>query len=198
MSLENYVLASIRDGKESRDITVKNYRELLKNQDRKALAEFVYHRFCDRYIKPFEFDDEDYKENYKNGFAIMASCCLMMEALGSFYKGWEDTNNMSKEAINGFIARHPALHCMNTFSFYKNIRCGILHQGETIGGYKITREGKALFLTKTIDAVIFQQEIKMCLEEYSANLEAADWDSELWDNFRKKMKAIINNCESQR
>jgi len=32
-----------------------------------------YHRFQDRYIKPFLFPDHRFAKHYKNGFSMMAS-----------------------------------------------------------------------------------------------------------------------------
>ena len=81
---------------------------------------------------------------------------------------------------------------------YKNIRCGILHQGETTGGWKITREGKKLYdsKTNTLNAVLFAERMERSLSDYRKGLITSEWDSEIWDNFRTKMRKVIQNCRS--
>ena len=78
--------------------------------------------------------------------------------------------------------------------FYKNIRCGILHQGETAGGWKILRRGKLLD-DKTINSVRFLEEIKKAVKEYVGELKKSEWDSETWDKCRTKMSQIIKNSK---
>ncbi len=89
------ILATILDEKKNRiqHITNHQYNEMLAANppDKSAIAEMVYHRFFGRYIKPFLFEDKRYKKFYKNGFAMMASSCLLIEALESFYQGLEET-----------------------------------------------------------------------------------------------------------
>ncbi|MEH0153655.1 hypothetical protein V6R21_05875, partial [Limibacter armeniacum] len=79
-----------------------------------------------------------------------------------------------------------------------HIRCGILHQGETTGGWMINRDPKKELLeAKTINATKFADELDKKLNSYKEELEKSDWDSEVWDNFRTKMRAVIKNCQSQ-
>src|SRR5690606_9576049 len=82
--------------------------------------------------------------------------------------------------------------------FYKNIRCGILHQGETTEGWIITREGKLIIdkKKKVINATLFLIRLKQSLSDYKDKLEKANWNDLIWTNARKKLKAIIKNTKN--
>lgn len=177
-------------------VTIQTYENYLKNPDghKILISTFIYQRFYQRYIKPFEGN------SHKNGFSIMANCCLLIEAITSFKNGWETTNNKSEAAFKYFFSTEPEFkEIANKWKdIYKNIRCGILHQGETTGGFRITRMRKSLFDedTKKIDATIFLQKMKSVLQNYESRLNEEPWDSEVWDNFRRKMRSVIKNCDN--
>lgn len=80
--------------------------------------------------------------------------------------------------------------------FYKYVRCGLLHQGETIGGFTIGRKPTEPLLDdkKRINAHKFLTELEKVLRSYAERLLKDEWDSEIWDNFRRKMRFIINHC----
>lgn len=193
------VLATIREKNIKIDITIEDYYGLIKEKNKPKIAEMVYYRFFDRYIQPFSYPERKYKDNYKHGFAMMASCCLMIEALESFYQGLESTKRKKGEDIfKSFFTRHKSKFNFNTSFFYNNVRCGILHQAETTGGILISRDGKLYDeKTKSINATLFMQTLKKILEEYKAELEQSEWDSEIWDNLRTKMRHIIRHCENK-
>lgn len=166
--------------------------------DKAAIAELVYHRFYGRYIKPFLFDDKRYKRFYKHGFAMMASSCLLIEALESFYQGWEETQERGEKVFDSFFDRESTFKKFKGMKFYKHVRCGILHQAETTGEFTITRKGTApLFEShrKAINAQKFLTSLEESLVTYKKRLLADEWDSEIWDNCRRKMRFIINNCK---
>lgn len=63
-------------------------REIWENRDNKIfIAEKVYQRLYERYIKPHDFGCGEYTKNYKNGFAMMTCACLLIETLCAFRKG---------------------------------------------------------------------------------------------------------------
>ena len=188
-------LAKYFDGTSQKSITVDDYDTMVKAKDRPQIADFLYHRFFSRYVKPFTCPTNDYKSRYKNGFAMMATACLMIEALESFYQGWETTQDRGEKVFNSFFARFPRMSPFKNVGFYKNVRCALLHQAETAGGFKIERSGP-LFdePSKTINAKRFHDALEECLKDYSNLLRTSDWDSEPWDNCRRKMRSIVNNC----
>ena len=184
---------------DKKKITISDYNDYVDNQDRNLIADFIFQRLQSRYLKPFQFTNENFTEQFKNGFSIMANCCLLIETLQSFKNGWEDSGNKSALAFKQFLSTEAnfAIFKNKEKEFYTNVRCGILHQGETTGGWKINREGTNLFdsTTLVVDSIVFAKELEQSLTNYSDKLRLAKWDSEIWDNFRTKMRRIISNCE---
>lgn len=193
---ESTVLALYWINGEEHKVTIRGYKELVKKMDKLQISIIIYHRFYDRYIKPFEYPSKNYKKFYKNGFAMMASGCLLIETLESFYNGWEITEGNGDKTFKSFFQRTQSLKVFGNIPFYRHIRCGILHQAETTGGYTISRIGP-LFDNKkrVINSDKFLEELKKCLDNYKQKLETSKWDSEIWDNLRRKMRSIIRNCE---
>ena len=99
------VLASYWQNDKEIKITVEDYERLLKNKDKSKIGTMIYHRFYDRYIKPFTYTSKEYKKSYKHGFAMMASGCLLIEALESFYCGWETTKDTGDKTFKSVFQR---------------------------------------------------------------------------------------------
>jgi hypothetical protein len=178
----------------SKNYTVAKYRKLEAAQrPKKEIAKFFVERFTERYITPINAAGR----KHKHGFCTMAVSCLMIEALESFWCGWPDTKHRSALAFCQFFQRTPAFSAFLGFvpQFYENVRCGILHQAETTGGWHIQREGD-LFETKslTINATKFHRVVKGSLSAHAKLLISSAWDSERWRNFRKKMEQVCKNC----
>lgn len=181
-------------------ITVREYQNYLKNKSKPLIADFIVNRLMSRYIVPYQYDKNEFKKQFKNGFSMMASYCLLVETLQSFKKGWGDSDRRSGKAFKQYFTNNknfPELEGMGT-EIYKSIRCGILHQGETTNGWRITREGTILYKqeNKVLDAVIFGRRLENSISEYKKDLLKSEWDSELWDNFRTKMRKTISHCRS--
>src|SRR6266481_6792309 len=123
----------------SSSIRVSDYKKLEVNNDRNAIAEFFRKRFHERYITPIK----ETPVAYKNGFSIMAISCLSIEAIESFWCGWEHSDGRSQLAFCQFFSRCPRFHAFlgRAPDFYKHIRCGILHQAETTGCWTVLRSG---------------------------------------------------------
>lgn len=176
----------------SSSTTVRKYREMEKKKDIEGIATFFKKRIAEKYILPFKGNEN------KNGFIMMASACLMIEALESFWQGWKKSPNSSL-AFCQFFSRNPKFDDIRglTQEFYTNIRCGIMHQGETTGGWHIRRDIKKLFeaSTKTIDATVFLKEMESSLEDYCSTLKSESWNSAVWKKFRKKMSNVCSNTD---
>lgn len=190
-------------------VTIQKYLDLLglKEDARNEIADFICQRLFTRYLKPFSYKDDDFESQYKNGFSIMANCCLLIETLQSFKNGWEDTKSpRSSQAFRDFFSTESEFSEFVDIDFYKNIRCGILHQGETYGGWKLNRGNKKGSKkppkklidksTKEINCIDFAKKLENSLKIYSEKLKDAEWNSKLWDNFRTKMDKIISNCKA--
>ena len=206
------VLASVKN----KEIKIEDYLKWELEEDKISISNFFYHRLHSRYLKPFEYKSKLYAIDYKNGFSIMANCCLLIETFISFQKlELVDTKYKSRECFGIFFTEYNSFSefAQDAFNekgklktrdegggpndFYDNVRCGILHLGETRNGWKITRKiSSPLFdeTTKTINATKFSNRLKQVIKDYAEELENADWDSDIWKCFRVKMKAIIDNC----
>jgi hypothetical protein len=142
----------------SSSVTVSQYRGMESSLDRAGLADFIEQRLLERCVLPVT------KTCHKNGFLMVAASCLLIETLESFYRGWESTreriksddseaacrpanpkrsSSKSEVAFCYFFQRFPKFSglCPLAWSFYTNVRCGILHQGETTGGWRVLRKG---------------------------------------------------------
>ena len=176
----------------SSSVSLPQYLEIERAHDREAIASFVYQRFHERYVQPFAGNPK------KNGFIMMASSCLMIEALESFWQGWKRSPN-SALAFCQFFDRNDRFLPLRGFTqqFYANVSCGIMHQGETMGGWHIRRDLDEVFdaRTLTIDATRFLSALDGCLSDYCTTLEKANWNAEVWIHLREKMKAVCGNAK---
>jgi hypothetical protein len=179
----------------AKDFTIEDFEKLEEDQNKERIANFVFQRLSERYLDPIE------NSTKKNGFSIMANSCLLIETYESFRQGWKDTKGPDFRPFDLFFEREPGFKDFKygySNKFYHNVRCGILHQGETTGGWKITRLKEAPIFNKaekTINATKFFNELRKSLEAYRDLLITADWDSEVWVNCRKKISFIIENCK---
>jgi hypothetical protein len=183
----------------SSTVTVAEYCQLEAEKDRIKIADFILQRFMERYIRPLRGDS-----NRKHGFCTMAISCLMIEALESFWQGWADTGQRSREAFRSFFRRcadqglELGVFTNLADDFYIGVRCGILHQAETTNGWRIRRK-EPLYdpKTKTINATKFHNELEKALKIYCDTLKRSEWDAQVWQNLRTKMKSVIKNCKPE-
>ena len=121
------------------DFTVGDYKAARDTKQRGLIAEAIRRRFTERYVSPALEGPK------RHGFAMMAISCLMIEAFVSFKKGWEDSGGRSAEAFSAFFNEADLFKGFRGHEkkFYKNVRCGILHQAEATGGWKIARKRAA-------------------------------------------------------
>lgn len=194
MTTDDFVLARYPDFK------IEDYKKAINKNNRTEeskviIADAIKRRLIQRYINPSEI-----KSN-KNGFNIMANCCLLIETFESFYRGWNKTPN-GADAFCKFFNRNSKFSEFTgndmPSEFYKNIRCGILHQGETTKGWRIRRDKdkKLYFEQKIIDANKFRDDLKEVIEDYFDKLKSKDWDSIEWKMLQKKINHIIKNCKA--
>ena len=193
----------------SKGVTIEDYELLCDNKNKAEIAEMVYNRFYDRYLKPFSFANDDFKKDYKNGFSMMASACLLIETYMAFQYGAKSTKGKGKKYFKNFFNEEPEFEIFKDIStnngkntipykFYCNIRCGIMHQGETNEGWTITRKKDSPLFNKTtfqINAHKFQKELDNVLLRYKNELQTKDWTDEIWINLVRKMDYVIKNCK---
>jgi hypothetical protein len=180
----------------SANYTVEQYKKLEAAQNKGEIAKFFVERFTERYITPINLA----RKKQKHGFCTMAVSCLMIEALESFWCGWPHTKDRSALAFCQFFSRCPRFHAFlgHAPDFYRHVRCGILHQAETTGGWTIHRgKGSPMLFDPNgpaIDATKFHKAVSEEITDHANLLKSEDWNSERWRNFRKKMAAVCKNC----
>lgn len=206
--------------KKGNDITIEQIEHWIKDRtkNKKNIAQFIYDRLYGRYIKPFDFNDPEFIKNYKNGFSIMANCCLLIETYASFReKVFRDTNGKSERCFGWFFLhekrfydfskggfnKHDYININGRLNnkgtprdFYVNVRCGILHNAETRNGWKIMRSGEFYDKkSKTINAVKFMKSLKITLNNYNKQLIGADIHKDIiWTNCLNRIRDIISRA----
>lgn len=128
-------------------VTVKDWKALtLRNKPEyedhwQRAVDIVEKRLNDRYFEPCKLlidsepcESEDSRPP-RYGFTIMAINCLLVETLQSFKMGKPSTENQSKELSKKFLRSTEGVSSEfdNSLAeaYYSDIRCGILHIGET-------------------------------------------------------------------
>ncbi|HPG47238.1 MAG TPA: hypothetical protein PKW76_16295 [bacterium] len=203
------------------NVTMSEMEKLITDKNNKdKIAELIYQRYYERYLKLFFYESDNtdtyynekgkepknaiiFNKEYKNGFLMMASSCLLIETLSAFLEGDDQTpRGQGRHSFESFF--HKAneykneLHTFNNSNFYSNIRCGILHQGETYNGFKIRRTGDLHSQTdNAINATKFVELLDLFLQSYVDELKTSRWDSSIWDNCRIKLRHIIQNSVSE-
>jgi hypothetical protein len=173
-------------------VTVAQLKAWISGADRDAIATFLRDRFQERYFEPIDANS--------NGFLIMAVCCLVVEALESFRQGWSSSDRNGERAFGGFFARHSHVQEMSPVAsqFYKHVRCGVLHQGETTGGWTLTRKSPEPLVNvqeKRLNAARLHEALRKCLDDYVEELKRAAITEEIWTNCLTKLYSVIRNCD---
>ena len=174
-------------------ITVRQVKDWIAAADRSHLADFLLKRFSERYFEPL-------KGHSVSGFLLMGVSCLVIESLESYRQGWQSTEKMGNRPFSDFFGRHDAFSEFRASGglFYKNVRCGILHQGETTGGWTITQEeSESLFQQdkRRVNADKFHRTLEAVLKNYVTELNAKAITDEIWINCIYKLQATIRNCD---
>jgi hypothetical protein len=199
------------------DISMSIMEGLLTDENQKCnIAEYVYQRLYTRFLKIFDFESSEnaeyekqgekhikniFEEEYKNGFIQLAACSLLIETFAAYLTGENETprgksNSRFKKVFLYAESKNNNLQAFKGNNlFYEIIRCGLLHQGETKGKYRITRKGLKLLEDDVIDAYIFHKSLKELLMNYKNDLCNMKWDSEMWDSCRQKIRHTINNSK---
>jgi hypothetical protein len=142
-----------------------------------------------------------------SGFVIIAIDCLIIETLEQFYNGIKATpDRMSIDSFHNFFQRSPEFCSFfdtrdKSKVFYKQIRCGLLHQAQTGKSSTIhIKKGEPILAwvdNSNINEGIrihrdkFHTEVENVYKNYLTQLRSKT-NHTLLDNFRKKMNIIAN------
>ena len=176
--------------------------EFSSDKEWEKAIEIIDDRIKGRYIEPMIQLSNDYK---KNGFAITALGCLLIETLYQFENGLPDTNGASKMSFNTqlekMMIQTTGLPAPGYFEdFYDCFRCGILHQAQTKNGSRLTTASDRILYDKNgllyLSVPKFLEMIRLYFSSYKKEL--SDGNYALRKNFVKKMNLICNRLTNDR
>ena len=141
---------------------------------------------------------DDPKDDRSHSFTIMAVSCLMVESIECFRRGLPDSNRQSERMFCDYFQREPEFIDLRPLAhdFYKHIRCGILHQGETTGQWRLAQVGpllEHLEETRWVNAREFADRVHRSLQQYCKQLEAAQAKEPIWINAFAKLKSVCKH-----
>lgn len=172
-----------------------------ENSDWTLAIGYLEKRLIGRFIEPadklIQFESDKNAIDKKYGFAVLALDCLLLETIQSFYEGITDSSGKSKFLFVQFLQNRKNFKEYfnaenDAVRFYKDFRCGILHQGQTSGDAKVWSVGDLIWKTNdfvTVNRLLFHEKMKTELEEY-INILRTKNDTTLLDNFKIKMDFI--------
>ncbi|SMY34508.1 hypothetical protein [Photobacterium andalusiense] len=177
----------------SSSFSSEDWQQLKDSQDKAQIITVLRHRYSERYFEPFKNNES------KHGFSMMAVSCLVIESLISLKRGWKKTHGSGSVIFEEFFSTS---HHLTDFiglgaDFYKHIRCGILHQAETTGGWRIRRDLSLPIVcvdTKVIHATKFLNQLEKEFEKFLTELEEQEFTSSQWRKVVKKVDYIVANC----
>jgi hypothetical protein len=181
------------------------------------LVRFLRERYDERFFNPIRQLRLAPSSEHGFGFATMALCSLLIETMECYRQGLPtsdgsdlkdlregcnippDLEKQLPQCLPGsrkvFISFFERPEHQKFFPdvdgevFYKKIRCGLLHQAQTKGGWRITRSGKFWDAdAHTIDRDEFAARVAECFDALINELKATDFDKGVWPNVRTKLQ----------
>jgi hypothetical protein len=163
-------------------------------------VQILERRILQRFVEPIDFliaaEESKPAAERRFGFAVLAVDCLLIETLGAFIKGLEDTDGKSKKTFCEFLTTRLAFsrHFTATLAeqFYYDFRCGILHQAEIGGTSKVWSVGPLIRSDAgkiVVNRNTLHELLKTDFQNYLAELRDPS-NVDLRRNFRTKMDFI--------
>lgn len=139
------------------------------------------------------------RRGHNLSFSIMGLNCLLIETLQQFYDGVDQTASNHANAFRRFFTNSPhfKLYFNDEISrrFYKDVRCGILHQAQTKNNVALefnenemvryAENGWLVFNVKAINHALYSE-----FQDYLSKLRSPN-QVNLRSNFVKKMIGIV-------
>jgi hypothetical protein len=199
-------------------------QECLDNGLRHEAVRFLDERHCERFFAPIRYLRQAHEGNSGYGFAIMALCSLLIETVECYRQGLpssstSDLGPLKASAANtaapaeyrldGLAFPNSGAIFKNFFTrsqhqvflpgvdgeiFFRDIRCGLLHQAQTKNAWRIGRTGKFWDPdpVKKINREEFSERLEGCFKAYLGELESeSNWDSDIWKLARRKIWWLV-------
>ena len=171
-----------------------------KSADWNTAVQILDARISHRFIEPIDYlitaEESKPATERRFGFTVLAVDCLLVETLGAFIDGLEDTEGNSKDTFCKVLTKRPLFSSDFTQSlaekFYKEFRCGILHQAEIGGQSKVWSVGPVIRVDGNrviVNRNIFHERLKNEFKNYLTELRDPK-NAGLRKNFRKKMDFV--------
>ena len=194
-------------------------RQCLRRKDKAALVQFLKERHEERFFEPLRHLKTAPGNIQGYGFAMMALCALLVETIQSYRDGLPTTfppglnrlRNMprvpspyripSNLRINGkqafqrfFRAQTRYFSGLSGGRFYKNIRNGLLHQGQTKAGWTLSKRGPSVWdaKAKVIFRDNFAEQLEGAFGDYLEELQKRGWNHRQWTNAARKIWWLIH------
>jgi hypothetical protein len=173
----------------------KSFRENLENESSEtlwseAINEYFMKRLELRFLHPIKVLQEN-GTFVGEGFSIMVILCSLIEFLESTYQGkiynYTRNNKLKKHEyssskamfISFLLNRQPFSKYFDrdlVEEFYSNIRCGLLHEASTKGGWRIEAKSRnGTFVDKNKKIVYrdnFEEAIRRYISDYRVELKS--------------------------
>lgn len=173
-----------------------------------AFDEYFMERLNLRYFNPIEILQRN-GTFAGEGFSIMAILCTLIEFLESTVRGLryrfvrnkkdlaQFEYNMSSEIFTDFLSKRiPFSKHFDVdlaFEFYKNVRCGLLHEAHTKGGWTIWAKSPDGIVVNRDNKIVyrdnFREAFNLYIDDYGERLLT---NKELKESFIRKFDFI---CE---
>lgn len=160
-------------------------------------------RFRARYLDPIEqllaSEQVARRDIPRFGFTVLAIDCLLMETFQAFRDGELDTRYKSRKMFRRFLTQRPSFQAdfniERADAFYENVRCGVLHQAEVRGGWRVWAFGPLLAPVANvfrINRTEFHRRLVVEFESYKTDLLNGT-APDLRENVRIKMDHICRS-----
>jgi len=193
-------------------------RRCLRNRDRNGLVRFIKERHEERFFQPIRHLINLPENPQGYGFATMALCALLVETIQSYEDGLPTTHSQELKRlrtlhripaayrlppslqVNGkktfqrfFLQHRQHFSGVSGTRFYKNIRNGLLHQGQTRAGWTLRKASSDICDPgrRIIYRDNFMEALEASFNEYLGKLRAREWDSRLWRCAARKIWWLI-------
>jgi hypothetical protein len=199
---------------------VTRVRTSLRRKDRNGLIQFLRERHEERFFRPIRHLKSASGNIQGYGFAMMALCALLVETIQSYSDGLPTTfspelarfRNMPRVPpkyrippnlhVNGkkvferfFRAHRQRFPGLRGGQFYKHIRNGILHQGQTKSKWTLSKWGHGVCDArgKVIYRDEFAEQLESAFGEYLAELRDRPWNHRQWTNAARKIWWLVRS-----
>jgi hypothetical protein len=190
----------------------------LRKRQTAQLADFIEARHQERFLRPIQELCKAIGNTQGYGFASMAICCLLIETVQSYRDGLPTTDNRelirlrqanrvperyqlpSNLKVRGENEFRRFFHdfrkCfpkLSAASFYKNVRCALLHQGQTKHRWTLRAYGSEI--CDPVRRIIYRNKFAEALEdafgEYLRDLRTKAWTDALWVKASRKIWWLV-------